>query len=405
MRLRRFEAATVAEALSQVRADLGPEAVILHARSADPAAGRPGGRDRVMVTAAVDDDEPRAANREPRADRDGDRVRMSPACGYPDVATQGIPGCRGTAEGDGGVDWGSDEARDGDNRLEEIHRVLLELRAEAGISPTLPALLRPTYRRLMQAEVPPGVARQLLQALPAGTRVGRESQRVLALQRAAARAFRVGGPITPGQRQRVVALVGPTGVGKTTTVAKLAGQLRNAGGHRVALISLDTYRIGATAQMQIYAELLRVPLHVVRTPAEVQAAFRAERGRDLILVDTAGRSPGHPEGIAAIRSLLRPIPDLEVHLVVSATTKGSDAEEILRRFRPLSYGRLLLTKLDEARTAGPLLGLALRRGIPISYLTTGQEVPDDLEVATPRRLAALLVPETSKCRRTTAVSA
>lgn len=86
----------------------------------------------------------------------------------------------------------------------------------------------------------------------------------------------------------------------------------------------------------------------------------------------------------------------EVHLVVSATTKGTNAEEILRRFRPLSYRRLLLTKLDEARTAGPLLGLAIRRGLPISYLATGQEVPDDLEVATPRRLAALLVPENQR---------
>lgn len=303
------------------------------------------------------------------------------------------------------MDGGGVGDSDGESRLEEIHRMLLELRAEAGLSPSVPALLRPTYRRLMQAEVPPVVARQLFQALPAGTRAGRKGPDVLALRRAAARAFRVGGPITPGQRQRAVALVGPTGVGKTTTIAKLAGQLRNAGGLRVALINLDTYRIGATAQMQIYAELLDVPLHVVRTPAEVQAAFRAVRGTDLVLVDTAGRSPGHPEGIAAIRSLVRQIPDLEVHLVVSATTKGTDAEEILRRFRPLAYSRLLLTKLDEARSAGPLLGLALRRGLPISYLTTGQEVPDDLELATPRRLAALLVPETSICRRTAAVSA
>jgi flagellar biosynthesis protein FlhF len=109
-------------------------------------------------------------------------------------------------------------------------------------------------------------------------------------------------------------------------------------------------------------------------------------------VDTTGRSPRQPEGIAPIRRLLREVPDLEVHLVVSATTKGVDLEEIVRRFRPLDYRRVLVTKLDEVRTYGPLLGLALQRRLVISYLSTGQEVPDDLEAATPRRLATLLVP-------------
>jgi len=394
MRLRRFEAATVADALAQVRADLGPEAVILHAQSAEPGDRQRRGRGSVTVTAAVDEDEPRADR-----DRDRDRsafpglaVGLRAGVGVEPRATSHEPptGGPGTAEED---------------RLEEIHRMLQELRADAGISPRLPVRLRAAYRHLMQAEVPSGVAHQLLQALPIGKGSGRGGQDALALQKTAARAFRVSGPIAPGQRQSAVALVGPTGVGKTTTIAKLAGQLRHAAGLKVALISLDTYRIGATAQMQIYAELLDVPLHVARTPAEMRAAYRAERGADLVLVDTMGRSPGHPEGIAAIRPFLGQIPDLEVHLVVSATTKGTDLEEILRRFRPLHYRRLLITKLDEARTAGPLLGLALQRKLEISYLATGQEVPDDLEVASPRRLAALLVPETLWGRRTAAASA
>jgi flagellar biosynthesis protein FlhF len=192
-----------------------------------------------------------------------------------------------------------------------------------------------------------------------------------------------------------VALVGPTGVGKTTTIAKLAGQLCHAAGLRVALLTVDTYRIGAVAQIQTYAELLGVPLHVVRTPAEMRAAVSAERDADLLLVDTTGRSPRGTEGIASLRRILGEVPDLEVHLVVSATTKGTDLEEILRRFRPLRYRPLLATKLDEATSVGPLLGLALERDLAVSYLSTGQEVPDDLEPATPRHLAALLVPETT----------
>jgi flagellar biosynthesis protein FlhF len=206
------------------------------------------------------------------------------------------------------------------------------------------------------------------------------------------RAFRVRGQLLPGRRQRVLALVGPTGVGKTTTLAKLAGQLRQSG-VPLSLISLDTYRIGAVAQMQIYAELLGVPFQVARSAAELKAAVAGAREADIVLVDSTGRSPSHREGIAALQGLLAGLPACEVHLAVSATTKAGDVAEILRRFRPLDYRYLVLTKLDEARTAGPVLGAALERALPISYLTTGQEVPSDLEPATPRGLADLLLPD------------
>ena len=271
--------------------------------------------------------------------------------------------------------------------------MVLELRDGASPAPRLPVALRPLYRELCGRELPAATARQLLVRLPADVRNGRGDVRRLAVQAALGQAFRVQGVATATGRQRVVALVGPTGVGKTTTIAKLAGQCRQAGGPRVALVSLDTYRIGAMAQMEIYAELLGAPLHVVRNPAELARALRAEAAADLVLVDSMGRSPQHQEGIAALRTFLREIPDPEVHLVVSATTKGSDLEEVLRRFRPLRYQHLLITKLDEVWSPGPVLGLALQHDLSISYLATGQEVPDDLEPATPGRLAAFLFPD------------
>jgi flagellar biosynthesis protein FlhF len=144
--------------------------------------------------------------------------------------------------------------------------------------------------------------------------------------------------------------------------------------------------------MQIYAELLGAPLHVVRTPSEFADALRAEAAADVVLVDSTGRSPQHREGIQALRTFLQEIPHPEIHLVVSATTKASDLEEILRRFRPVRYQHLLITKLDEAQSPGPVLGLALQENLSISYLATGQEVPDDLELATPQRLASFLLP-------------
>ena len=156
-------------------------------------------------------------------------------------------------------------------------------------------------------------------------------------------------------------------------------------------MSLDTYRIGAMAQMRS----MRNPADAASrgaTADELEAALHAERDADLVLLDSMGRSPQHREGIADLQPFFQRIPSAEVHLVVSATTKGSDAEEILQRFRPLAYRHIAISKLDEARSPGPVLGLALQHDLSISYLTTGQEVPDDLESATSRRLATLLLP-------------
>ncbi len=383
MRLRRFEAATVTEALAQVKADMGPEAVILHARTTGPT--HEGGR--VEVTAAVDDDAPRASGR--------GACRINPEDASP-LCHGAVPPVPEATNGPSLLRGGPDPLRSGEpeprETLEEIHQMVRELRAEEASPVKVPMPLRPAYRHLLSQDVPATLARRHVLTLPVGGRPRGGTASLAPLHDMLARKLRVSGPIVPGKQRRVVTLVGPTGVGKTTTIAKLAGQLRRVQGLAIGLISLDTYRIGAVAQMRIYADLLGVPLHVVRTPAELQAALRAEHGADLLLVDTTGRSPHHAEGISAIRRLLSEIPDLEVHLTVSATTKGSDLTEILRRFRPLGYRRVLVTKIDEARTLGPLLSLALERELVISYLGTGQEVPDDLETATPRRLAGLLVP-------------
>jgi flagellar biosynthesis protein FlhF len=381
MRLRRFEAATVSEALAKVRADLGPEAVILHARETErerQSSARPGW---VEVTAAIDDEARSPSRPARRGGWSDDDERRADAPVATVSANAGVQP----------VAWLGGHASDGD-RIEEMYRMLLELRAGTSPTPRMPAALRPLYSELCRRELPAALARRLLLDLSADLPGGRESAIRTVLQTALNRAFRVQQAADAGRGRRVVALVGPTGVGKTTTLAKLAGQCRRAGGLKVALMSLDTYRIGAMAQMRIYAELLQAPLHVVRTPGELDRALRAEQDADLVLLDSMGRSPQHREGIADLQPFLQRLPNAEIHLVVSATTKGSDVEEILQRFRPLAYQHVAISKLDEARSPGPLLGLALQRDLSISYLTTGQEVPDDLERATSRRLATLLLP-------------
>jgi flagellar biosynthesis protein FlhF len=375
MRLRRFEATTVAEALAQVREDLGPDAVILHARTttAPPERGS-----LVEVTAAVDEERPAPPPRTAPG-----RARRAQAAA---VAT--------AIGADAGIFPGFGRAGDGlpPRALEDIHQLLSQLRAEMEPAPKIPAALRPLYRHLVAQDLPTRTARRLVLGLPPGVRTGRKPADLAALQETLAQSIRVSGPLTLGGGRKVVALVGPTGVGKTTTIAKLAGQFHHVAGLRVALISLDTYRIGALAQMRIYADLLGAPLHVVRTAAEIEQVLAAEAEADLVLVDTTGRSPRHADGIAATRAVLSRVADLEAHLVVSATTKHTDLEETLRHFRPLRYQRVLVTKLDEARSLGPIVHAALEHQLTISYLATGQEVPDDLEAATPWRLAASLIP-------------
>lgn len=386
MRLRRFEAATVAEALARVRDAMGPDAVILHAREPehDAGAGRPVGR--VEVMAAVDEE---------GAAECGPAAESNPGAGAPPRRS------RATADGAAAVGrpWAiPDDGVAARDTMEQMYGMLLELRDAATPAPRMAPGLQRLYRELCRQELPAVIARQVLSGLPATVRRRKGGPDRAAVRAALGTAFRVQGD-APGGARRVVVLVGPTGVGKTTTIAKLAGQCRRAGGPPPALVTLDTYRIGATAQMQIYAELLGARLRVVRAPEDLARAVQNEAQADLVLVDSTGRSPHHEEGIAALRTFLRAIPDSEVHLVASATTKGSDLEEILRRFRPLRYRHLLITKLDEARAAGAVLGVALRHDLSISYLTAGQEVPDDLAPATAASLATLLLPDAAERRR------
>jgi flagellar biosynthesis protein FlhF len=197
--------------------------------------------------------------------------------------------------------------------------------------------------------------------------------------------------LEPG-RTRVAALVGPTGVGKTTTIAKLAAYAKLELKQKVALVTLDTFRMAAVDQLHQYSEILQVPLHVALTVEDLRAALRFYSDRTLVLIDTPGHSPKDSEVQGQLRRYLDELTEVETHLVLSATTKPRDLADIAQRFEPLKPGRLIFTKLDETSTFGPLLSTLVRVKRPISYLGTGQGVPQDLEMATSRRIADLILP-------------
>lgn len=197
--------------------------------------------------------------------------------------------------------------------------------------------------------------------------------------------------------QKVVFFVGPTGVGKTTTIAKIASKFKLNEHKKVAFITSDTYRIAAVEQLNTYANILDVPVRVVYTQEELNKALEEFCDYDLILVDTAGRSHKNTEQKDAIIDLYHSVCesekniDTEVFLVLSVTTKYRDLISITKAYEKLDDYKLLFTKLDETSTLGNIFNIKMLTGRKLSYTTAGQNVPDDIETINVQKLAKQLL--------------
>ncbi len=263
----------------------------------------------------------------------------------------------------------------------------------------LPQSILELYGSLMANDVDPMIALRLCEYTQrtlteegGSDQVDPERARLF-MQRVIANFIPVASPIQldPGKVQ-VAALVGPTGVGKTTTIAKLAAYAKLELRQKVALLTLDTFRLAAVDQLQQYAQILQVPIHVALTVEDLRSALRFYQDRTLVLIDTPGHNPKDAETLDQLKHFLEELPQMEIHLVLSATTKPKDLWDTAQRFEKLSPTRLIFTKLDETSTYGPILSTLARVKKPLSYLGTGQEVPQDLELATSRRVADLILP-------------
>ena len=208
------------------------------------------------------------------------------------------------------------------------------------------------------------------------------------------------GPLwSPGQPQKKVSLIGATGVGKTTTIAKLAAQAISEGGARVALVTIDTYRIAAVEQLKVYGEIMGIPVDVVFSPEQLQETFRRHRDKDLILIDTAGRSPRDEARIDELNSFLGAHSGVENCLVLAAPTADRLQQQSLDAFGKLPIKRLIFTKLDETDRCGCLINLPLRTNLPVGCLTNGQKVPEDLLPADSQLIAELVMGYDDDARR------
>ena len=380
MTLKTYQAVTMTDALTQVKRDLGRDAVIVRTRSFRKGGllGLIGGRCMWEVTAganagalaaresyvAAEALEGMGAGKTPRRVRSDANVR--PALGH-EVG-----------------------------QIREMVASLLAMHS-CGEPSDLPAPLEGLRGRLLAQEVSPSVADELLAGLQrdlTGEQLDDEQLTRAKLAEAMEARFRTAGPQDPSESRggaRVLSLIGPTGVGKTTTIAKLAANFKLREGKRVGLITIDTYRIAAVDQLKTYAQLIDVPLEVVLSPDELQRAVCEMDDLDVILIDTAGRSQKDQLRLSRLSAFLSAVECDEVHLVLAATANRSCALSTLEKFAPLGVNHILMTKLDEAVVYGGLLDVASAAQVPISYVTAGQNVPDDIAAAEPRRLATSIL--------------
>lgn len=201
-------------------------------------------------------------------------------------------------------------------------------------------------------------------------------------------------PVTnTNQKSNVLAFIGPTGVGKTTTIAKLAANFALYHGLKIALITIDTYRIGAVAQLKTYGDIIGVTVEAVMTPHELRETVRNYKHCDLILVDTAGRSSKNTEQIAELKTFLDAIRPLEIYLVLDVNTKNKDLISIVEKYSVLKYSKLVFTKADETYSLGSILNVVDATELPVAYVTNGQNVPDDIIPGEPAGLAKLIIEE------------
>ncbi|WP_020434106.1 hypothetical protein, partial [Paenibacillus riograndensis] len=190
---------------------------------------------------------------------------------------------------------------------------------------------------------------------------------------------------------RIVYIAGPTGVGKTTTIAKLAAEQLFRQGRKVGLITSDTYRISAVEQLRTYAAILNMPLEVVQSPGDLQRALFRLESCDLVLMDTAGRNYRNEMLVAELQSLLAKELKSETFLVLSLTSKSRDMKKIVEHFGRYQLDKVIFTKLDETGSYGPLFNVLNDFPLKLSYITNGQNVPDDLLAATKDQLSGMIL--------------
>jgi len=439
MLVKTFQAATMAEALRQVKAELGPDAMILSTKK-EKQGGILGffSKQVVKVTAAIDPHRPAppppvVVRERPERERTAKeefensmlaplarelrelRERVEQLSKREEEQRQRQPEAAAAGEENGkpgevaGINLNNIPRQD----LEEIKKLLLNTLTrnqggdavqtvqwpdsgsdqppQAGIAATESQQVTPLARELERQGIDHDVMDKIIATINTLPSEQEEQSISGRLGAAFGRLIKFTGMLRLKKNApRIIALVGPTGVGKTTTTAKLAAMYALNRGNKVALVTMDIFRVGAVEQLKTYTKIMGIPLEVASTPKELERAVERHADCDLILVDTAGRSHKDTEKLDEMKVFLEGIQS-DIYLCLSATTKDRELEEILKRFSIFEVSKVVFTKLDECESFGCIVNLLLKANLQIAYFTTGQRVPEDIEVATSDKLAELIL--------------
>ena len=351
MRIKTFTANNYVDALNKVKDDLGDDALIMSTRSIKPDSPLSGrnASNKVEITAAIEFKEPFVSNLE-------EELHL-------------------------------DEEKDLD-----IKSLIFNLLSEKGQAQTLG--LKPNQFKIYSHLVENGLDERLASKIlikakaESDAKPAKEKMRAMNIMKKIIPFkgeinLETGGP-------KLVAFVGPTGVGKTTTIAKIAADYAIRKNKKVVLVSMDTYRLGAINQMEIYGDIMQLPVEVAESNEELREIVKRHSDKDLILIDTTGRSHREKDYSHHLKEIFTTVGGVETHLVLSVAAQEKQFTRAYQQFLPLGVDRVLFTKLDEGLSFGPMFNFSVRNRIPLSYFTMGQNVPEDLEIAVPDKVISLI---------------
>lgn len=426
MQVKVFEADDMRSALEKVKQALGPDALILSTRSIGKGKFAFSGKGRIEVTAAVDGggESPGGQVRGETPQADG---KASPAAAFRQNAAAGEAGIYAEE-----ADFASllndsrqktrpkqdqkaaeessihEELRQMRRCFQGLAREFAEVRGKwpQGRGPVSSAAQNPEEqppefsRRLREDLKALGIADGVLDSF-AGLLEGREAEEApetgqqsleSCLGHLIEAAVTLKNPLEGAwSGQKRIAFIGPTGVGKTTTIAKIAANYMLGGGGKVVLATIDNYRIAAVEQLKIYGQIMNIPVEPAKSPEDLGAIFEKHRDAKLVLVDTAGRSPRDEMRQQELADFLSPDFGIENHLVLAAPTREPDLYAVIERFGHLGLHGLVMSKLDECDWLGQIVNVGTRSGHPLSFLTNGQKVPEDLLFPDSRRIANMML--------------
>ena len=374
MNIKRYIASTAQEAVQMVKREMGPEAVILRTRTLYPS--------------------------KENSEKNGGRIEVTAAVDY--EAFQDAPPAKDHPE----LKEIIERYRCMEVELRDLKNTLMSVDAGAMLQPEIyyNRALRSRYVNFKNFGLRPEIISELMGEWCTNGREDKEGA-TGALQDSLSsvlRRIKVPSNQADTRGKRIVSFIGPTGVGKTTTLAKLAALSAIKQGKKAALITLDTFRVAAVAQLDTYARIMGIPLEVAANTTDIQKAIRKHRDCDSIMIDTAGWSPNQEGAILEMKNLLSVPEEIHCYLVLSATARYTNLLYADRQFGALPFSSYIFTKLDETEDVSSMINFLISRKRPVSYFATGQQVPEDIEAVSKKRVASLVLARMRKTAETTA---